>query len=158
MNQNSSPDWVLHPQLAADAVAIGDLPLCRVLVMNEANWPWIILVPRQMRASEYVREIFELSPAGQQQLTQEISKTAQALQQDTGAEKMNIAALGNMVPQLHIHIIARFKDDPAWPKPVWGAVARQVMEEAQFQEKRGILEKLLKITFNADFLGINIIK
>jgi diadenosine tetraphosphate (Ap4A) HIT family hydrolase len=106
----------LHEALARDCALVGDLPLCRVLLMNDNQYPWLILVPR--RAD--MRECCDLSPADQQQYLQESNVTAALLRSVFGAEKLNIAALGNMVPQLHIHHIARFSNDIAWPKPVWG--------------------------------------
>jgi diadenosine tetraphosphate (Ap4A) HIT family hydrolase len=106
----------LHEALARDCALVGDLPLCRVLLMNDNQYPWLILVPR--RAD--MRECCDLSPADQQQYLQESNVTAALLRNVFGAEKLNIAALGNMVPQLHIHHIARFSNDIAWPKPVWG--------------------------------------
>jgi len=113
-----SADWTLHPQLAADTTAIGDLPLSRVLLSNDANYPWTILVPR--RAG--IREIHELSDADQQQLLRESNRLARALTAVFAPIKLNIAALGNVVPQLHLHHIARHDHDPAWPAPVWGRV------------------------------------
>lgn len=109
--------FILHPQLAADTLPIGDLPLCRVLLMNDANFPWLILVPR--RAS--LRELFDLEPHAYAEACQEIRMVAEKLSAHTKAYKINIAALGNMVPQLHIHIIARFENDAAWPNPVWNS-------------------------------------
>ncbi len=109
----------LDERLAADTIALGDLPLCRVLLMNDSNYPWVILVPRR----EGIREIYELSAADQQQLLSESSQLASVMARLFQADKMNVAALGNMVPQLHIHHIARSVNDAAWPKPVWGAVA-----------------------------------
>ena len=109
--------FALHPQLEADTLLIGDLPLCRVLLMNNANFPWLILVPRQPN----LRELFELEPNEYAELTQEIRSIAEKFSAHTGAHKMNIAALGNIVPQLHIHIIARFENDTAWPAPVWNS-------------------------------------
>lgn len=117
----------LDERLAADTCWLGDFPLCRALLMLDANYPWVILVPR--RAGR--REIFELSPQDQQQFTVESSAVAEAMTRVFSAEKMNIAALGNMVPQLHIHHIARFGNDPAWPKPVWGCVPSKPYEKAQ---------------------------
>lgn len=113
-----SAGWTLHAQLAADTVAIGDLPLGRVLLSNDANYPWTILVPR--RAG--IREIHELDEADQLQLLRESSRLARALVAEFAPTKLNIAALGNVVPQLHVHHIARFDHDPAWPAPVWGRV------------------------------------
>ena len=92
--------------------------MCELRVMNDANYPWLILVPRR----EHIREIHELPENDQRELTSEISMVSKALQEMTGAIKMNVAALGNMVPQLHVHVIARFENDPAWPGPIWGVV------------------------------------
>ena len=108
----------LHPQLAADTVPVGDLPLSRVLLSNDANYPWLILVPRRPG----LVEIIDLEENEQVQLIGEIAQTAQALKSVTKCEKLNIAAIGNVVPQLHLHVIARGHSDAAWPKPVWGAV------------------------------------
>lgn len=116
----------LHPQLAADTHPVGDLALCRVLLMDDAHWPWAILVPR--RAA--VREIFELGEDDQAQLLRESSLVAQRMAGLFGADKMNVAALGNVVPQLHIHHIARHRGDPAWPKPVWGQLPRRPYDAA----------------------------
>jgi diadenosine tetraphosphate (Ap4A) HIT family hydrolase len=111
-------EWTLHPQLAADTTTLGDLALSRVLVMNDAHYPWLILVPRKAD----ITEVIDLDEAEQAQLMREVTQAARALREVTSCHKLNIAALGNMVPQLHVHIIARFRNDPAWPKPVWGAV------------------------------------
>jgi diadenosine tetraphosphate (Ap4A) HIT family hydrolase len=109
--------WSLHPQLAADTVPVGDLPLSRVLLANDANYPWLILVPRQAG----LIELIDLAQEAQVQLLGEIADAARALKSITECEKLNIAALGNQVPQLHVHVIARRHSDAAWPKPVWGA-------------------------------------
>lgn len=106
----------LHPQLQQDTLVVGDFPLCRLLLMNDANYPWFILVPRRSG----VREIFELTPGDQAQFLAESSHLSSVLNRLFQADKLNVAALGNMVPQLHIHHIVRFHNDPAWPKPVWG--------------------------------------
>jgi len=112
---------VLHPQLKADSVPVSMLSLCEVRLQTDANYPWLCLIPQR----NGVREIHTLSAADQQQLMQEISFVSERFETLTGAEKMNVAALGNMVPQLHVHIIARFAGDPAWPGPIWGIVQRQ---------------------------------
>lgn len=108
--------FALHPQLAADCLAAGDLPLCRLLLMNNAGAPWLILVPR--RAS--LRELHDLADADYAQACEEIRHVSRVLQRLTQADKMNVAALGNQVLQLHVHIIARKRSDAAWPQPVWG--------------------------------------
>ena len=110
--------WSLHPQLAADTVAVCDLALSRVLLANDANYPWLILVPRMAG----VTEITDLDPNEQVQLLGEIDAAARALKSITEFEKLNVAALGNVVAQLHVHIIGRRHSDAAWPKPVWGVV------------------------------------
>jgi diadenosine tetraphosphate (Ap4A) HIT family hydrolase len=112
------PAFSLHPQLAQDTVAVGDLALSRVLAHKDANYPWVLLVPR--RAA--VTEIIDLAASEQQLLTTEIADVSRALKEITRCDKLNVAALGNMVQQLHVHVIARRKTDAAWPRPVWGAV------------------------------------
>lgn len=111
-------DWSLHKQLEQDTINIGDLPLSRVLVVNDANYPWLMLVPRRKDA----KDLIDLNEVEQGQLTTEINRVARALKDITKPDKLNIAALGNVVPQLHVHVIARRTSDPAWPKPVWGVV------------------------------------
>ena len=111
--------WSLHPQLHADTVPVCDLTLSRLLAMNDANFPWLILVPRRAGVSE----IIDLG-AEQTLLMDELALVSRALKDETRCDKLNVAAIGNVVPQLHIHIVARRKDDAAWPKPVWGAVPR----------------------------------
>jgi diadenosine tetraphosphate (Ap4A) HIT family hydrolase len=106
----------LHPQLKKETLTVGNFPLCLLLLMNDINYPWFILVPRRAR----IREIFELSQVDQQQLLKESSQLSRVLSTFFLADKMNIAALGNMVPQLHIHHIVRYRNDRAWPNPVWG--------------------------------------
>ncbi|MEX0900412.1 MAG: HIT family protein [Gammaproteobacteria bacterium] len=106
----------LDPRLAADTLSVAQLPLCSVRLMNDARYPWIILVPRV----EDAVELLDLSDADQQRLYDEIRQCARVLQEHTSADKLNIAALGNVVRQLHVHVVARFHDDDAWPKPVWG--------------------------------------
>jgi len=111
-----SSDWLLHPQLEQDTVALGDLTLSRVLISRDARYPWLILVPRCAGAVE----IIHLGDAEQTLLMTEIAQVSRALQAVTACDKLNVAALGNMVPQLHVHIIARHRNDAAWPRPVWG--------------------------------------
>ena len=112
-----SPTWSLHPQLARDTIEVGDLPLSRVLVVNDANWPWLLLVPRRLE----VGEIIDLDEVEQAQLMTEIARTARAMKAVTACDKLNVAALGNVVPQLHVHVIARRQGDAGWPRPIWGA-------------------------------------
>ena len=109
--------WSLHPQLAQDTVPVGDLGLARVLLANDANYTWLILVPRRPG----LVELIDLPDAAQVQLLGEIAAAARSLKAITECDKLNIAALGNQVAQLHVHVIARRHSDAAWPKPVWGA-------------------------------------
>ena len=117
----SEAGFALHPVLAADCALVGDLPLCCVLLMRDRNYPWLILVPR----IEGATELTDLAPAQQAALTAEIDRACRALQAAVQPHKLNVAALGNVVPQLHVHVIARFRDDIAWPRPVWGTAAAQ---------------------------------
>jgi diadenosine tetraphosphate (Ap4A) HIT family hydrolase len=114
----NSDGWSLHPQLVRDTVELGDFALSRVLIIKDANYPWLLLVPRRPGAVE----VIDLDEVEQAQLMVEIARVARALKTVTDCDKLNIAALGNAVPQLHVHVIARRKTDKAWPKPVWGAV------------------------------------
>ena len=120
----------LHPQLAADTHLVGDLALCRVLLMDDSNWPWVILVPRRPA----IREVFELSDPDQVALMRESSLVGGNLIEMFQGDKLNVAALGNQVPQLHLHHIVRHTYDPAWPKPVWGALPRQPYLPARAKE------------------------
>ncbi len=108
--------FTLHPQLSADTLLLGDWPLCRVLRMNDCHFPWLILVPRVANT----REIIDLTEQNQQYLMTEIARASAALRVLLKPDKLNVAALGNAVPQLHVHVIARYKTDIAWPRPIWG--------------------------------------
>jgi diadenosine tetraphosphate (Ap4A) HIT family hydrolase len=115
-NLPTSESWSLHAQLARDTTVIGDLALSRLLVVNDANWPWLLLVPRRPEVSEIV----DLDEVERAQLMTEIARVARALKDVTACDKLNVAALGNVVPQLHVHVIARRSGDAGWPKPIWG--------------------------------------
>lgn len=120
----------LHPQLIRDTVFVGDLPLCRVLLMNNRLFPWLILVPRLENASE----IIDLSSAERHLLMDEIGLVSEQVKYLYQPDKLNVAALGNQVPQLHVHVIARYRTDPAWPNPVWGnGTEAYPGEEAEYQ-------------------------
>jgi len=112
-------DWSLHPRLEKDTVAVCDLALSRILVMNDANFPWLVLVPRRYGAIELI----DLAEHDRTTLMAEIAQVGRALKTLTMCDKLNIAAIGNIVPQLHVHIIARRRGDAAWPKPAWGHAA-----------------------------------
>jgi diadenosine tetraphosphate (Ap4A) HIT family hydrolase len=109
--------FVLDPRLAADTLVVGDLPLCRVLLMNDSRFAWLILVPRRIG----LIEIHDLSAQDRAVLIEEAAFAGDKLKNLAGAKKINIGALGNIVSQLHVHVVARFEDDAAWPGPVWGA-------------------------------------
>jgi len=133
--------WSLHPQLAADTTAIGDLAFARVLLSNDANYPWLILVPRQPG----LIELIDMDPNEQVQLLAEVDAAARALKTVTECEKLNIAAIGNVVPQLHVHVVARRHSDAAWPKPVWGAVPPTAYNPTVRDGLIGALRRALKI-------------
>ena len=120
-SHNEVHGWHLHPQLADDTHPLAQFPLCEVRLMDDAHHPWLILVPRVENAVE----VIDLDAAQQAQLMQEIDRASRALQAAVKPHKLNVAALGNVVPQLHIHVIARFHDDIAWPRPVWGMASAQ---------------------------------
>jgi len=136
-----SANWKLDPKLAADTVPIGDLAMTRVLLANDANFPWLILVPR----TPGVTEITDLDPNEQVQLLSEIDATARALKSVTEYERLNVAALGNVVGQLHVHVIGRRHNDAAWPKPVWGAAPPSAYIPAVRDGLIGALRRALKI-------------
>jgi len=108
--------FTLHANLAKDCIELGQLELCRVLLMNDCQFPWLILVPER----ENISEIHELSADDQLQLMRESCYISEKLAEVFQADKMNVAALGNIVPQLHLHHVVRYKTDKAWPAPIWG--------------------------------------
>lgn len=128
-------EFALHPQLAADSFRFRELALCSVRVMDNKTVPWLLLVPRVGAA----RELIDLDAAAQQQLMREIAWSLQALRSAFTPDKLNVAALGNVVPQLHVHVVARFRTDPAWPKPVWGNLLSAPFSEV---ERREFCERL----------------
>lgn len=133
--------WTLDPQLAADTKAAGDLPLSRVLVMNDSQYPWVILVPRVAG----IREIYELEAMQQQQLLQESTFLSMWLMKRFQGDKLNIGALGNMVPQLHMHHIVRFQTDVAWPSPVWGKHPAVAYNQAELDDLCAALKAGLRL-------------
>jgi diadenosine tetraphosphate (Ap4A) HIT family hydrolase len=137
-----SAGWALDPRLERDTAAVGNLPLCRVLLINDANYPWLLLVPRR----QGIVEIIDLDAAQQVQLMGEIADTARALKAVTGCDKINVAALGNVVAQLHVHVIARSRGDAAWPKPVWNAVPARAYQQAAAETLIATLRQRLPLT------------
>ena len=127
--------FTLHPTLARDTVEVTRLPLCRVLLMNDRRFPWLILVPER----DSVREIHQLSPADRAALIEEIALGSGVLERLFHPDKINVGALGNVVPQLHVHVVARTAGDPAWPGPVWGSGAAVPYAEDEIAEIRARL-------------------
>ncbi len=139
--------FALDSRLQQDCLLIGDFPLCRLLLMNDANYPWFILVPRR----EEVSELFQLDATDQRQLWQETTLLAETLKDTFAADKMNVATLGNVVSQLHMHVIVRRRGDAAWPAPVWGRNPPRPYEEEQVRQ---LVSKLrLVLTENFEFAG-----
>ena len=126
-----SEDFELYPQLATDTIEVDRWDCCRVLLMNDANYPWLVLVPRR----EGLAELHDLDSTDWLTCMSEIARASRTLQCLVGAHKMNVAALGNVTRQLHIHVIARFAVDAAWPKPVWGQVPAEPYGKAALAER-----------------------
>ncbi|KPN19962.1 hypothetical protein AO715_08475 [Xanthomonas sp. Mitacek01] len=131
--------YALHPQLADDTHPLTTLALCELRLMDDANYPWLILVPRVADA----REMIDLDAAQRRQLTDEIDFAARLLRTAFRPYKLNIAALGNMVEQLHVHVIGREQGDPAWPAPVWGRVAARPYSPEQLVARIAQLQATL---------------
>lgn len=127
--------FTLHPTLARETVEVAHLPLSRVLLMNDRRFPWLILVPER----DSVREIHELSPVDRTELIEEIAQVSDVLRRLFHPDKLNVGALGNIVPQLHVHVVARFVADPAWPGPVWGSGPAVPYLESELEEIRARL-------------------
>jgi len=139
MANNESEQFTLHSKLKEDCIELIDFPLSKLLLCNDANYPWFILVPKVVG----ILEIYQLEWAQQQQLLNESSMLAEVLVQVFQAEKLNVAALGNVVPQLHVHHVVRYQSDVAWPKPIWGEVASIPYTEQQIAEiKSKVLPQL----------------
>lgn len=118
--------FVLDPRLAADGPPAGDLPLCHLRLVDDDRFFWVVLVPRRAGLSE----IIDLAAADRHQLMDEIARVSEAVKAASGCAKLNVAALGNMVPQLHVHVVGRSPGDAAWPGPVFGAGVRQPLAAA----------------------------
>ena len=132
--------WSLHPKLAEDTVPVGDLALARVLLANDANFPWLILVPRRPG----LVELIDLAEDEQMRLLGEVATAARALKAIAECDKLNVAALGNQVSQLHVHVIARRHSDAAWPQPVWGVVPPAAYDPAVRDRLLGALRRGLQ--------------
>ncbi|MCX7073568.1 MAG: HIT domain-containing protein [Methylococcales bacterium] len=132
------PDFQLHPQLQKDCFVLGNFALCQVLLMNDSQFPWFILVPQR----NHIREIYELTDAEQILLIRESSYLAKKLAEIFNADKLNVAAIGNIVSQLHVHHVVRYENDKAWATPIWGKFTAVPYTE---QQKILLLEKLKPI-------------
>lgn len=135
--------FTLDSRLQQDTLVLGDFPLSRLLLMNDAQYPWFILVPRR----EDVSELFQLDAEEQRQLWQESTDLAEVLKDSFQADKMNVATLGNVVSQLHMHVIVRRKDDPAWPAPVWGRLPARPYQAEEVEQIRAKLRTVLDADF-----------
>jgi diadenosine tetraphosphate (Ap4A) HIT family hydrolase len=131
----------LHPRLKEDCIAIGRFDLCQLLMMNDSQYPWFILVPEKAG----IKEIYQLSKPERQTLTEESSYLAENMAALFKADKMNIAAIGNLVPQLHIHHVVRYQTDKAWPAPIWGKFAAVAYTQWQIEENVARVKEQLKI-------------
>ena len=131
----------LHPRLQQDCITIGRFELCQLLMMNDSHYPWFILVPEKAD----IQELYQLSKPEQFTLLEESSYLAENLAALYKADKMNIAAIGNLVPQLHIHHIVRYQNDKAWPDPVWGKFAALPYTEQQIADNITRIKKQLNI-------------
>lgn len=131
--------YALHPQLADDTHPVAVLALCELRLMDDANYPWLVLVPRIAQA----RELIDLDSHQRRALTDDIDTAARMLRDAFQPYKLNIAALGNMVEQLHVHVIGRERDDPAWPAPVWGRVAARPYTPEQLVTRIATLQATL---------------
>ena len=138
----SLADWELDPLLERDTTPVGDMPLSRVLLIKDATYPWLLLVPRRHLAVE----ITDLDMIEQAQLMSEIAHAGRVLKAHTGCDKINVAALGNVVSQLHVHIIARSRGDAAWPRPVWNAVPPRDYDEKTLSKLLATLRQQLTLS------------
>ena len=138
-----SKTFQLDPRLKADTFVIREDELASLLLMNDTRWPWVILVPRVVD----VEELHDLSPRKVEVYMQLAAKIGELLKADTNCEKINIATIGNMVRQLHIHIIARDEGDPNWPGPVWGFGERESYSVAEGKARAADLRKALHVSF-----------
>jgi diadenosine tetraphosphate (Ap4A) HIT family hydrolase len=126
------PPFALHPQLEADSIFLRDLDLCQLRLMNRKAAPWLLLVPQRAN----IREIHELNAADRAHLIEDIARASRALTELYAPDKINVGMLGNIVPQFHVHVVARFKSDPLWPDPVWGRIAPEPYAAAAIEEIR----------------------
>ncbi|MEZ5464426.1 MAG: HIT family protein [Lysobacteraceae bacterium] len=128
-------DWTLHPRLANDSVLVGALPLSDLRLVNDSRWPWLILVPRVPGVSEWLN----LDRDQRHLLDAEIHAAGTLLRTHFPTDRINVAALGNVVPQLHIHVVSRRADDPAWPGPIWGFGQPVPYDDESLEERLALI-------------------
>jgi diadenosine tetraphosphate (Ap4A) HIT family hydrolase len=132
-------DFEMDDRLVADTHPLGRLELCDLRLMDDANYPWLILIPRVAGA----RDLIDLDAAQRHRLSDESDRAARLLRDAFRPDKLNVAALGNVVAQLHVHVIARFENDPAWPAPVWGRVEARPYAPEALVERIRLLQRML---------------
>jgi diadenosine tetraphosphate (Ap4A) HIT family hydrolase len=132
--------FVLHPQLEKDSELVTELMLCSVRIINDINYPWLILVPKV----DNISDVIDLSDVQQRMLWQESALVSRALKHLFTPDKLNVAALGNMVPQLHLHHIVRYKNDVSWPKPIWGQVPSKAYSDKQLSKQIELIKTEIK--------------
>ena len=133
-------EFALHPQIAADTLPVAELPLSSARLMRDANYPWLLLVPR----ITYAIDVVDLRAEDRAVLMDEVVRASAALRQTVPCDKLNVATLGNVVAQMHVHVIARRRDDVSWPKPVWGAVPAKAYAEGEGEALAAQLATWLK--------------
>lgn len=133
--------FALDEKLLGDTYPLGELPLCKVLLMNNKLYPWVILVPKITNA----KEIYQLKAADRVRLIEEVAHVSKAMEGVYWSDKINVASLGNQVPQLHVHIIARFTTDDAWPKPIWGLNVKPYNSKSLVETAEILRKKFRKI-------------
>ena len=139
-HRKSVTRFELHPQLAADSHPLAHLSLCDLRLMDDSNYPWLVLVPRLAEA----HELIDLDNTQRHLLTDDVDRACRLLVACFRPFKLNVAALGNLVPQLHVHVIARYQHDPAWPAPVWGRVAAKPYSPEALVERINLLGDCLR--------------
>jgi len=136
-------DFILDPKLKSDTLELGSLPLCKVLLMNDSQFPWIILVPQRANMTE----LYQLNDQDIRQAQHESLIISKLMMEHFKGDKLNTGALGNVVSQLHLHHIVRFKNDPAWPRPVWGNIEATPYSREKIEELANVLKNLINENF-----------
>ncbi len=145
MTEQTTTEFSLHPQLVKDCFELAELPLCKLLLCNDSAYPWFILVPKVTD----IKDVYQLDWQQQQQLLNESSLLSELVMQVFSGDKMNVAALGNVVEQLHVHHIVRYKSDISWPKPIWGQQPSTPYTDAELTELKGKLLPQLSIVLES---------